>query len=455
MKNPYLEKVESFINNKSAKKQILAELQYHIEDKTEYYADIGYSREEAEGKAIEEMGEPEQVAVSLNALHSAKWYKTPRKIIFAVLWVELLFVVCDFGYVMNYSNTNYSLNHSIYRDVLSLAVFIVLSVFLFSAYKKKDKGIAVCVIVLCVCIFVLPFIISTFADKLLSSSPYDSMFSQISREVMIMLQSIKGVFEPMWYAAIILVTKGASGYCDSVLRTEFICDSIKPWIGFASYFTVAFFLIWALIIYISIKRYEKTKPSNIKPIQRIFVISSSFICTALAAIMLVGSVFALTRVPIDKSKVYTMLDFVADCSEAEDSDHFKMAQSRGFKLELTDDSNEIAMIYSYDLYNCSLTYLADDTGEYIEYYVNIFAHPDVISEESISVDKKLIDKLLIGKTTINDFKKIDYYYKASSVQFSTETGELSYQYRVNNDIMELTFKNGILEDIYDTDTFGE
>ena len=55
MKNSYLEKVENYIKNKSAKKQILSELEAHIEDKTDYYLDIGYEREEAEQKALEEM----------------------------------------------------------------------------------------------------------------------------------------------------------------------------------------------------------------------------------------------------------------------------------------------------------------------------------------------------------------------------------------------------------------
>ena len=59
MKNKFLEKVAEQIADERSRKLITAELESHLLDKIDYYVDIGYSKEEAEKRATEEMGNPD------------------------------------------------------------------------------------------------------------------------------------------------------------------------------------------------------------------------------------------------------------------------------------------------------------------------------------------------------------------------------------------------------------
>ena len=70
MTNRFIDKVSEQISDKHSRKLITAELESHLLDKIDYYVDIGYSKEEAEKRATDEMGNPEDTAVPLNALHN-------------------------------------------------------------------------------------------------------------------------------------------------------------------------------------------------------------------------------------------------------------------------------------------------------------------------------------------------------------------------------------------------
>ena len=67
MQNNFIDRVWILIENKTARESITAELESHILDKADYYEEIGYSKEVAMQKAIEEMGNPDDTAVPLNA----------------------------------------------------------------------------------------------------------------------------------------------------------------------------------------------------------------------------------------------------------------------------------------------------------------------------------------------------------------------------------------------------
>ena len=73
MTNSFVDKVSEQISDKHSRKLITSELESHLLDKIDYYVDIGYSKEEAEKRATEEMGNPEDTAVPLNALHQNKY----------------------------------------------------------------------------------------------------------------------------------------------------------------------------------------------------------------------------------------------------------------------------------------------------------------------------------------------------------------------------------------------
>ena len=66
MTNGFIEKVAEQISDKHSRKLITAELESHLLDKIDYYVDIGYSKEDAEKRATEEMGNPDDTAVPLS-----------------------------------------------------------------------------------------------------------------------------------------------------------------------------------------------------------------------------------------------------------------------------------------------------------------------------------------------------------------------------------------------------
>ena len=70
MKNKFLEKVSEQIEDEVSRELITSELESHLLDKIDYYVDIDYSKEEAEKRAAEEMGNPDDTAVPLNALYN-------------------------------------------------------------------------------------------------------------------------------------------------------------------------------------------------------------------------------------------------------------------------------------------------------------------------------------------------------------------------------------------------
>ena len=73
MANSFIDKVSKQIKDKHYRKLITAELESHLLDKIDYYVDIGYSREDAEKRTTEEMGNPDDTAVPLNELHQNKY----------------------------------------------------------------------------------------------------------------------------------------------------------------------------------------------------------------------------------------------------------------------------------------------------------------------------------------------------------------------------------------------
>lgn len=70
----YIEAVISHISNKSKSDTIRQELNNHIDDRIEYYTDAGYSQDDACAKAIQRMGNPDEIGKRLDKLHSNDIY---------------------------------------------------------------------------------------------------------------------------------------------------------------------------------------------------------------------------------------------------------------------------------------------------------------------------------------------------------------------------------------------
>lgn len=83
-KKDYLSEVTKRIYNISEKQSVSTELESHIDEKTDFYIEIGYDDETAQEKAAEAMGETETVADQLAQLHN-KFYNPALDIIVLIL----------------------------------------------------------------------------------------------------------------------------------------------------------------------------------------------------------------------------------------------------------------------------------------------------------------------------------------------------------------------------------
>ncbi|MCH5170934.1 MAG: hypothetical protein J1F24_06590, partial [Oscillospiraceae bacterium] len=58
----YINTILEYVDGKAVKREIKKELSAHIDDREQYYRDIGYDDETAAQKAMEHMGSPEAAA---------------------------------------------------------------------------------------------------------------------------------------------------------------------------------------------------------------------------------------------------------------------------------------------------------------------------------------------------------------------------------------------------------
>ena len=146
MTNRFIEKVAEQISDKHSRKLITAELESHLLDKIDYYVDIGYSKEEAEKRATEEMGNPEDTAVPLNALHQNK-YRGVFTFICLVAVIALFMATVNasplFCYVAEYSN----LTHYAMFDFWSLIILTAYVLMIIYSQKKSHKSVAIFIII--------------------------------------------------------------------------------------------------------------------------------------------------------------------------------------------------------------------------------------------------------------------------------------------------------------------
>ncbi|MGG0285606.1 permease prefix domain 1-containing protein [Peribacillus butanolivorans] len=71
-KEQFLYEVKQFIRSKEAKRFVTAELEFHLKQSTEALKKQGYTAEEAEVKAVQQMGSPITIGQKLNRLHRPK-----------------------------------------------------------------------------------------------------------------------------------------------------------------------------------------------------------------------------------------------------------------------------------------------------------------------------------------------------------------------------------------------
>lgn len=100
-KKRYLNRVAEKICNNKIKSEVAVELEAHIDERAQFYEEIGYSEEDAFEKAVEQMGDPDAVGVSLSRLHpKGKIWKTVLLLLWifimlCLFWITAIFTVDD------------------------------------------------------------------------------------------------------------------------------------------------------------------------------------------------------------------------------------------------------------------------------------------------------------------------------------------------------------------------
>ncbi len=230
MKNDYLSVISKRIKDKNTQKQIYSELEGHIQDKIDYYIELGYSDDEAEKRAVEDMGEPDDAALPLRELHSGAGRNL--LIIISLIFFAAVAVVPFFFHKFNYADSYYrAVYHLITVDFLSIAVIAGYIFFLIKAFKLKNK------------------LIPVFAAAALLISNFTGM----------------AIFRPAAYSAVKIATSGIGGYFDSIFGYGIFPENMKIPLAVGSYVIFAILLIWSVVQFVSVfmqERLYNTKKLN-------------------------------------------------------------------------------------------------------------------------------------------------------------------------------------------------
>ena len=230
VKNDYLSVISKRIKDKNTQKQIYNELEGHIQDKIMYYKELGYSDDEAEKRAVEDMGEPDDAALPLRALHNGAGRNL--LIIISLIFFAAVAVVPFFFHKFNYADSYYrAVYHLITVDFLSVAVVAGYIFFLIKAFKMKSK------------------LIPLFAAAALLISNFTGM----------------AIFRPAAYSAVKIATSGIGGYFDSIFGYGIFPENMKIPLAVGSYVIFAILLIWSVVQFVSVfmqERLYNTKKLN-------------------------------------------------------------------------------------------------------------------------------------------------------------------------------------------------
>ena len=240
MANGFIEKVAEQISDKHSRKLITAELESHLLDKIDYYVDIGYPREEAEKRATDEMGDPDDTAVPLNFLHT-NIFLSPFTIICACL-VTAMFLCTVFlkdKFIYRYDTVFY--RHDVLLDFISLAFIITYVVLLILSRKKNNYVIPIIILIS----FILQFVSIFFENdnyEICSAGHPNLLY----------------FYQPAVFAVVKTVTEGFSAYMQCIFTKvpaqysgfAVFCFEILP------YIIGAIFILWSILLLIKICRRE-------------------------------------------------------------------------------------------------------------------------------------------------------------------------------------------------------
>ena len=217
LKDTYITRAIAPIEDADAQEEIALELSAHLDERIEFYKEIGYDDETAEKKAIEDMGDPEPVGESLSKLHPKEWVGLAVLALLPLPFVPfLLFLLTLF----------FSIDAGLFPA--SLEALLLIYLLALSRYGQKRGNRFLCAAPVCV------FILSGCWTMVQGAS------SDCSALVIIMACLLTGDF--------------------TCLRTFPVVGDITvaPWLHYATVGFYFFLFLWLLASFISVCRMKKS-----------------------------------------------------------------------------------------------------------------------------------------------------------------------------------------------------
>ena len=455
MTNSFVDKVSEQISDKHSRELITAELESHLLDKIDYYVDIGYSKEEAEKRATEEMGNPEDTAVPLNSLHHKKHRAVPI-IICACLLLLMFIFSYKFFTDFHYTLSSLAFSHRIWLDFISLGYVVAYPVMLIYAHKKNEKIIPVLVVI-------------SFCLQLIAPSVEEASSGLSNDEPLNMVC----VYQPFFYSVIKIFAEGFPAYLKCIFTAAparysvlgNFCYEIMP------YILCAIFILWSTILFFNILRKEQmtnTKSGNLylkifEKAMTIIIVLNLIIVSCSTAFVGIKSLVSNNTY---SSKKQEMIDYVFDTNLKNNlSNLADSIENDGYYLyEKSFDEDEKYCDY-YDIGGSfvlrSSTYENDDgkDGIYTSLtYYDTYSHTYDNTPEILS-DANKIKNIDIG-TSFDYIKNSDLlkyadiiektYYEDKKeteiiINFSVDVYDKDISIENNYSCFrELTIKNGVV-----------
>lgn len=133
----FLQQVTSYIRSKEARGHVEQELHQHIGHSTKAWVSKGYSREEAEQKAISEMGSASQLGKSMDKIHRPKWdFWIMGAVILLIATSFVPILTVDVSEIFGQGMNQYFVQNKIIHIILAMALIVGL---MYVDYRKLQR----------------------------------------------------------------------------------------------------------------------------------------------------------------------------------------------------------------------------------------------------------------------------------------------------------------------------
>lgn len=135
-KEEYINEVTALIKNKTVRKDVKKELEAHIDDRIKYYLDAGYDEDVSVKRAVEMMGNPTEVAKSLEKLHNNTLWIIISAASLVVFIIGLIYA--NFDYTFAYVNLVDFAETDVRNSIISIITFCAATASFCFAVKAKS-----------------------------------------------------------------------------------------------------------------------------------------------------------------------------------------------------------------------------------------------------------------------------------------------------------------------------